>query len=370
MLIGILGGGQLGRMLALAGYPLGLRFRFLDPARDAPAGHVGELVVGAYDDPEALETFVDGVDLVTYEFENVPARAVHWLSGRVPAYPPAIALETAQDRLHEKRLFQAYGIPVPAYAAVSDEGELARAVQEVGTPALLKTRRLGYDGKGQLRIDDPAMAQAAWQQLGGVPCVLERVVPFEREVSVLAARSRDGETAIYPLVENEHREGILFCSRAPACQDDGLLQRQAEDYARRVLDALDYAGILAIEFFVLDGELYANEMAPRVHNSGHWTIEGAETSQFEQHLRAVLGFPLGDVTPRGYAAMVNLLGSVPPLDMLLRVPGAHLHVYGKAPRPGRKLGHVTVRAATAEERDRRLARVLAVVDPGASAPFR
>uniref|UniRef100_A0A831TFZ4 N5-carboxyaminoimidazole ribonucleotide synthase n=1 Tax=Thermorudis peleae TaxID=1382356 RepID=A0A831TFZ4_9BACT len=362
MRIGILGGGQLGRMLALAGYPLGLHFRFLDPAPDAPAGQVGELVVGAYDDPEALGSLVESVDLVTYEFENVPAGAVEWLTGRVPAYPPPRALETAQDRLSEKRLFEACGIPVPAYAPVSSEDELEHALASIGLPALLKTRRLGYDGKGQARIMDGSMASAAWRQLGGVPCLLERLVPFDREVSVLAARSRDGSTTVYPIVENEHREGILFCSRAPARNERRHLQEMAEAYARRVLDALDYVGMLAIEFFVVDDQLLANEMAPRVHNSGHWTIEGAETSQFEQHLRAILGLPLGEVNLRGYTGMVNLLGSLPPLEALLRVPGAHVHIYGKAPRPRRKLGHVTVLAASAEERERRLAQLFEVIE--------
>ncbi len=362
MRIGILGGGQLGRMLALAGYPLGLRFRFLDPAPDAPAGQVGELVVGAYDDPEVLQAFAAGVDLVTYEFENVPAAAVEWLTERVPAYPPPRALETAQDRLSEKRLFEACGIPVPAYAPVGSEDELERALESIGLPALLKTRRLGYDGKGQVRIEDRAMAAAAWLQLGGVPCLLEQLVPFNGEVSVLAARGRDGSTIVYPLVENEHREGILFCSRAPARLDNCRLQEMAEAYARGVLYELDYTGVLVIEFFVVDDQLLANEMAPRVHNSGHWTIEGTETSQFEQHLRAILGLPLGEVSLRGYAGMVNLLGSVPPLETLLRVPGAHVHVYGKAPRPRRKLGHVTVLAANAEEREERLARLLEVIE--------
>lgn len=362
MRIGILGGGQLGRMLALAGYPLGLRFRFLDPAPDAPAGQVGELVVGAYDDPDALSSFVEGVDLVTYEFENVPAGAVEWLTSRVPAYPPPRALETAQDRLYEKRLFESCGIPVPAYAPVSSEDELGRALASIGLPALLKTRRLGYDGKGQVRIEDRATAAAAWRQLDGVPCLLEQLVPFDREGSVLAARGRDGSTTVYPLVENEHREGILFCSRVPARLGKCRLQEMAEVYARRVLDELEYTGVLAIEFFVVGGELLANEMAPRVHNSGHWTIEGAGTSQFEQHLRAILGLPLGEVSLRGYAGMVNLLGSVPPLEMLLRIPGAHVHVYGKAPRPRRKLGHVTVLAADAGERERRLAQLLGVIE--------
>jgi 5-(carboxyamino)imidazole ribonucleotide synthase len=359
--IGVLGGGQLGRMLALAGYPLGLCFRFLDPAPDAPAGHVGELVVGAYDDPAAVRAFLQGIDLVTYEFENVPAATVEWLTGSVPAYPPPRALEVAQDRLYEKQLFEACGIPVPPYAAVGNEEELEQALVTVGVPALLKTRRLGYDGKGQAPVTDRATAVTAWRQLGGVPCLLERRVAFDCEVSVLAARSRDRSTVVYPLVENEHRDGILFCSRAPARTASADLERTASGYARQLLDELGYTGILAVEFFVVGDTLLANEMAPRVHNSGHWTIEGAETSQFEQHLRAILGWPLGDTSLRAYAGMVNLLGAVPPLDALLAIPGAHVHVYGKAPRPRRKLGHVTVLASGATEREGRLAKAIEVI---------
>lgn len=362
MRIGVLGGGQLGRMLALAGYPLGLRFRFLDPAPDAPAGHVADLVVGQYDDPTALGLFLEGIDLVTYEFENVPASAVEWLTSRVPAYPPARALEVAQDRLYEKRLFEACGIPVPPYAPVGNEEELEQALVSIDVPALLKTRRLGYDGKGQALVTDRATAATAWHQLGRVPCLIERRVAFDCEVSVVAARGRDGSTAVYPLVENEHREGILFCSRAPARIISAGLERMAATYARRLLDALGYTGVLTIEFFVVGDTLLANEMAPRVHNSGHWTIEGAETSQFEQHLRAILGWPLGDTGLRAYAGMVNLLGTLPPLDALLRIPGVHVHVYGKTPRPRRKLGHVTVLASETTERERLLAQVIGVIE--------
>jgi 5-(carboxyamino)imidazole ribonucleotide synthase len=313
--VGVIGGGQLGRMLALAGIPLGLSFRFLDPSPDAPAGAVGELLVGPYDDPELLDRLADGADVVTYEFENVPVEAAR----RVGALPDARALEDSQDRLLEKRLFRRLGIPT---APIDDE---------VTTfPALLKTRRLGYDGKGQRSVEtrpgpDPGQ-------------VLEGLVPFDRELSLLAVRGRDGDTRFWPLVENVHEDGILRASRAPAA---GAPQARAEEYGRRLLDELGYVGVLALELFDVGGELVANELAPRVHNTGHWTIEGSATSQFENHLRAILGFPLGPTDARP-SLMLNLIGVTPDAADVLGVPGAHLHLYGKEPRPGRKLGHVTL----------------------------
>ncbi len=361
MLIGILGGGQLGRMLALAGYPLGLRFRGLDPAPDAPLGHVADMVTAAFDDRAALARFVQDLDLVTYEFENVPGTAAEFLAEFLPVLPPPEALIHAQDRLFEKQLFEACGIPVPRYAPISAPEDFPPAVERVGLPALLKTRRLGYDGRGQLRVEHSDELPEAWARLGRVPCILEELVPFEYEVSLLGARSRSGQLAFYPLVENWHTEGILAISRAPAPRTSAALQARAEAYVRALLERLGYVGVLAVEFFVVGERVLANEMAPRVHNSGHWTIEGAETSQFEQHLRAILDWPLGSTQPRGYAAMVNLIGAVPPIEALLAVPNAHVHLYGKAPRPRRKLGHVTVRADTPEERDERLRRVLAHV---------
>jgi 5-(carboxyamino)imidazole ribonucleotide synthase len=322
VIVGCIGGGQLGRMLALAGIPLGLSFRFLDPSPAAPAGTVGELLVGAYDDPELLDRLSEGADVVTYEFENVPVAAAR----RVAAVPGAAALEASQDRLAEKRLFRRLGIPT---APIDDE------VTEF--PALLKTRTLGYDGKGQRLVETRPGSKPGH--------VLEGLVRFERELSLLAARGRDGETRFYPLIENVHAGGILRTSRAPAADAPQAL---AEEYATRLLDELGYVGVLALELFDAGGELLANELAPRVHNTGHWTIEGAETSQFENHLRAVLGLPLGPTNARGAAALVNLVGDVPALERLLRVPGAHVHLYGKEPRPGRKLGHVTLLDPTEE----------------------
>jgi 5-(carboxyamino)imidazole ribonucleotide synthase len=342
--VGILGGGQLGWMLGRAGDPLGIRCRFLDPSAEAPAARAGELVVGAYDDPAALDRFAAGLALATYEFENVPVAAAARLAERVPVLPPPRALEVAQDRAAEKTFFESAGIPVAPWRPVATRAELGRALDALGCPAVLKTRRLGYDGKGQHVLRAPADADEAWRRLGGVPAILEGFVRFDRELSVLAVRGRDGATACYPLVENQHADGILRRSLAPAPGAAPALQAQAEAYARRVLAMLDYVGVLAIELFEAGGRLLANEMAPRVHNSGHWTIEGAETSQFENHLRAVAALPLGSTAPRGVSAMINLIGAVPDPAAVLDVPGAHLHLYGKAPRPGRKLGHVTVRA--------------------------
>jgi 5-(carboxyamino)imidazole ribonucleotide synthase len=346
--IGILGGGQLGYMLALAGYPLGLHFRFLDPSPEAPVGRIAQRVTAEYTDEAALEKFANGLELVTYEFENVPVEAAKFLAERVPVYPPPAALEAAQDRLNEKDLFGKLGIATTEFAAVSNARELDAAVKAIGLPAVLKTSRMGYDGKGQWILRTVEDVSKAKSELPDVQLILERFVPFTRELSVLAVRSRSGEIAYYPLVENHHRGGILRLSLAPATRLESHIQRAAEDAARRVLESLKYVGVLAIEFFEFEGRLLANEMAPRVHNSGHWTIEGAITSQFENHLRAVLGLPLGSTGAAGHCAMLNLIGDLPESPEVLAVPDAHLHLYGKSPRPGRKLGHVTLRAASPE----------------------
>jgi 5-(carboxyamino)imidazole ribonucleotide synthase len=356
-------------MLARAGDPLGLRCRFLDPSPDAPAGRAGELVVGAYDDPASLDLLADGVGVVTYEFENVPVASAARLAGRARVLPPPRALEVAQDRVAEKRFLESVGVPVAAWRPVETLGQLTRAVAELGCPAVLKTRRLGYDGKGQHVIETRADVERAWARLGGAPLVLESFVHFDRELSILAVRAQDGEIACYPLVENLHRGGILRRSLAPAEEVPPALQGRAEAHARRALETLDYAGVVAIELFQVGDRLLANEMAPRVHNSGHWTIEGAVTSQFENHLRAVAGLPLGATAPRGVSAMLNLIGALPDVASLLRVPGAHLHLYGKAPRPGRKLGHVTLVADTRAELARLRARVEPMIPTDAAGEF-
>jgi 5-(carboxyamino)imidazole ribonucleotide synthase len=342
--VGIVGGGQLGMMLVEAGDGLGIDCVTLDPIADSPASRVGPTIVGAYDDPAALARLADGVDVLTYEFENVPVDGVRALEGRVAVLPPTAALGAAQDRLAEKMLFTEIGLPVATFAAVDDLESLGTAIDAIGLPAVLKSRRFGYDGKGQAVLRHEELAEDAWRAVGEVPSILEAFVGFDRELSVLAVRGRDGETRCWPLVENHHRDGILRLSWAPAPALTAGLQAAAEAHAVAMLEHLAYVGVLAIELFQVEDSLLGNEMAPRVHNSGHWTIEGSTTSQFENHLRAICGMPLGDVGMRGYAAMVNLIGEEPSPGPILEVPGAHLHTYGKEPRPGRKLGHVTVTA--------------------------
>ncbi len=354
MTIGILGGGQLGYMLALAGYPLDFHFRFLDPSPQAPVGRVASRVTAEYTDFEALEKFAHGLALVTYEFENVPVEALRFLQKLVPVYPSAQALETAQDRRSEKLLFQKLGIPTAKFAVINSAGELHQTVKKIGLPAILKTCRLGYDGKGQWVLRTGEDVERVKNEIPSAPLILEEFVKFSRELSILAVRARNGETAFYRLVENHHRDGILRLSLAPAPRLTEALQREAEAAARRVLESLDYVGVLAIELFECNGRLLANEMAPRVHNSGHWTIEGAVTSQFENHLRAVSGLPPGDTRTLGFSAMLNLIGELPDSNELLSVPGAHLHLYGKSLRSGRKVGHVTVRADSNEQLQQRL----------------
>jgi len=338
--IGILGAGQLGRMLALAGYPLGLQFRFLDPAADSPAGQLAEHIAADYHDESALARFLDGVDVVTYEFENVPVDVAERIAESVPVYPPPVALEKAQDRLVEKSFFRMVGIPTPEFFPVGELSQLSVGLSKVGNfPAVLKTRRMGYDGKGQFLLEDSSSISEAWQYLMGKSKILEQFIPFKREVSLIVVRGITGEVRFYPLVENTHYEGIL--RRSVVRLEAHPLQAQVEAYARSVMDTMVYVGVLAIEFFEKDGRLLANEMAPRVHNSGHWSIEGAVTSQFENQVRAVSGLPLGSTDPLGVCGMVNLIGSTPAASDILKIEGAHLHLYGKSPRPGRKLGHVT-----------------------------
>jgi 5-(carboxyamino)imidazole ribonucleotide synthase len=357
-LVAVLGGGQLGRMLALAGIPLGLEFRFLDPSREAAAGALGLLVVGELGDETALAHVTEGAAVVTYEWEGVPADGARFVAatGR-PVLPPPIALDVAQDRLREKELCRRLGIGTPEFAAVDDRADFERAVKELGVPAVLKTRRGGYDGKGQVVLREPGDMEHAWSALGGVPLVLESYVPFDRELSVLAVRCREGTTACWPLVENHHDGGILRRSLAPAPGLNAAIQASGEQLVGKLLDELGYVGVLAVELFDVHGELLVNEVAPRVHNSGHWTIEGAVTSQFENHLRAILGWPLGSTDAIGVNAMVNCVGALPDPDAVLAVPGAHFHDYGKAPRAGRKVGHVTITAPDADELAARVSRL-------------
>lgn len=359
MKVGVIGGGQLGRMLALAGTPLGMDFYFLDPAPDACAAALGVHLQGDYDSPEHLQQLAQTVDLVTFEFENVPAETVAYLSRFVPVFPAAEALRIARDRLNEKTLFQQLGIPVTAFANILSQEDLEQAVLEMGLPAILKTRTLGYDGKGQKVLRHLSDVQGAFAELGSVPCLLEGFVSFSSEVSVIAVRSREGEVRCYPLAQNTHNSGILGLSVATHAHP---LQAQAEDYAARVLNELDYVGVLGFEFFVVGDGLMANEIAPRVHNSGHWTIEGSECSQFENHLRAVAGLPLGSTASVGHSAMVNCIGRMPTAEQVLAVEGAHLHDYNKAPKVGRKVGHIGVRCQTAEQLQQQIHRLQSLLD--------
>ena len=362
MRVGVLGGGQLGRMLALAGYPFGLRFRFLEPAPNPPVAELGPVTVAPYDDVEAALAFADGVDVITYEFENVPVATARALAERVPVYPPPEALEMAQDRWLEKERFRALGIPTARYAAVDGRVDLDTAVAELGLPAVLKTRRLGYDGKGQFVLRRPSDLDDAWEALGGRPLILEGWVAFQRELSILGVRDRMGAVRFYPLVETRHGDGILQLSLAPVADLDPVVQADAESYATSVMERLGYVGVLAMELFGTDTGLLANEMAPRVHNSGHWTQDGAECSQFENHVRAVCGLPLGSTALRGHSAMVNILGSAPPAERILAVPGAHLHLYAKAPRRARKLGHVNISGPDRETVLESVQRIEALLD--------
>ena len=348
--VGVLGGGQLARMLALAAAPLGVKTLVVDGSADACAGQLAPLVVADWTDYAALEAFAAKVDVVTFDFENVPAETAQWLAERVAVHPAPKALAVAQDRLAEKTLFRECGLPTPDFMTVDTREQLDQALAAVGAPAILKTRRLGYDGKGQFRLRELTDADAAWAALGEQASkhglILEAFVPFERELSVIAVRSRDGDFRTWPLTRNWHVDGVLSMSLAPA-PDIEQLQQRASGLARTLAERLGYVGVFALELFVKDGQLLGNEMAPRVHNSGHWTIEGAHASQFENHVRAVLGLPLGDTGARATSVMFNWIGELPDMATVLGTVDAHWHDYGKQARPGRKVGHATVCASDA-----------------------
>lgn len=347
MRIGIIGAGQLGQMLGYAARELDVECRFVDPSDTPPAADCGEVIQRPFDDAEALAELAATCDVVTYEFENVPVEALHKIEAKVPVYPPAAALRHAQDRLDEKRLFDQLDIPLPGYRTIDSREDIVSAVDQLGLPLVIKTRRLGYDGKGQFIIRDRNAIDDAWKALGANSLIAEQWVNFDYEVSAIGARNVDGDVVIYPLSRNVHEAGILRTSRSPI--DAPVLTERAETYVRRLLGHLDYVGVLALELFVCDNDLMANEFAPRVHNSGHWTIEGAATSQFENHLRAVMNKPLGSTASVGHAGMINLIGDIP--DSVRSLEHGVLHDYGKAPKPGRKLGHITVTAETAASRD-------------------
>ena len=360
--IGVLGGGQLGQMIGLAGINLAAEFTFLDPAAAPSARHVGRHLRAGFADAAGAAALAGASDVVTYEFEHLDLPTVQAIATTTEVHPSPRALEIVQDRIRQKRFLAANGVPVAPFTAIESEADLLAAVASLGTPCLLKTARDGYDGKGQRLIRDPALALAAWDELRRTRCVLEGFVHFAREVSLVSTRGRDGAIVCYPLAENMHRGGILHISRAPAPGATAALQSQAELLARRLLEELAYVGTFTIEFFQVGNGLVVNELAPRVHNSGHWSIEGAATSQFENHVRALMGAPLGSTAARGHAAMINIVGTWPDRTALLAIPGLHLHDYGKDERPGRKLGHLTLVDAEARVLEQRLAAVLALVE--------
>ena len=358
MRIGVLGGGQLGRMLALAGIPIGHTFTFLDPGDAAPMSPVAHQIRADYDDEAALDQLAAACDVVTWEFENVSAGPLLRLEAvGVPVRPGPRSLEHKQDRLDEKLFFRGLCIPTADFEAVESRAEFDAAVKLLGLPLVVKTRRQGYDGKGQAVMDRPDQIEEAWARLGGQPLLLERKIPFDRELSILAVRSLSGACRFWPLVENRHHSGILVLSLSPIADDTPQLESQADDYVRRILEAVEHVGVLALELFQVGDKLLANEMAPRVHNSGHWTIEGAVTSQFANHVRAITDQPLGSCETIGYSSMINLIGRLPDEDALLTVPGASLHLYGKSPAPRRKLGHVTLVSKSMDERLKSLAKL-------------
>jgi len=345
--VGVLGGGQLGRMLGLAGLPLGFKFVFLDPSPEACAMAAGDLIQAGFADEQAARELSSRVDVATFDFENVPATTARALQENCDVYPSPEALGAGQDRVAEKQLLTSLGIDVPSYHPVSSRTDLLEGLEKVGYPAVLKTRRLGYDGKGQAVIRDQEDQERAWQKLGDFDLVLEAFVPFEAECSLVAVRGMNGEIRTWPLARNVHSNGILMLSM-PGVFDQAL-QSLATRKMEALLEHFDYRGVLTIEFFLLGGSLLANEFAPRVHNSGHWSIDGAVCSQFENHVRAITSMPLGETTMTGQSLMFNWIGEMPDRDRAMAIPGLHWHDYGKSPRPGRKIGHATLTAPRLDE---------------------
>jgi 5-(carboxyamino)imidazole ribonucleotide synthase len=343
-------------MLALAAYPLGVRCLFLDRSAQSPGAQVAPTLVGDLEDAALLAELAARSDVLTFDWENIAGSVLAPLETATKIRPPRAALEVSQDRLAEKALFTQLKIPVAAHAAVESLAGLVSATRKIGLPGVLKTRRLGYDGKGQFVLRDSSQIEAAWHAIGGTGLIYEKFQAFSREVSLVGARSAAGEMVFYPLSANTHGAGILRYSVAPFTNSS--LESTAQRYLKRVMNELQYIGILTIEFFVVKGKLVANEMAPRVHNSGHWTIEGCVTSQFENHLRAICDMPLGSTRALGHTAMVNFLGTMPDRERLLSIEGLAFHDYGKEPRPGRKLGHCTILKSRSSERNRALADAL------------
>jgi 5-(carboxyamino)imidazole ribonucleotide synthase len=359
MHVGIVGAGQLGRMLVLSGYPIGVHCLFLDRSADTPGAQVAPTLIGDLQDAALLAELAARSDVVTFDWENISGSALKPLEKITQVRPPRAALEVSQDRLAEKALFTRLKIPVAAHCAIDSREELIRALEKIGLPGVLKTRRLGYDGKGQYVLRTAGDADQAWAAIGAAGLIYEKFQDFSREVSLVGVRSAGGQTVFYPLSSNTHGGGILRHSVAPFI--NARLEKSARLYMKRVMQALEYIGVLTIEFFVMRGSLVANEMAPRVHNSGHWTIEGCVTSQFENHLRAVCDMPLGSTRPLGHTAMINFLGLMPDRDRLLAIDGLAYHDYGKIARPGRKLGHCTILKRLPKERDTALSNTLKLI---------
>lgn len=361
--VGILGGGQLGQMLALAGYPLGLEFSTVEPGENPPMGRLSQQFRYPYRDTHALELLADASDVITFEFENVDRETAEFLEKKLVVYPPSRALEVSQERLIEKQFLSDIGIPVPEFYPIDSPEDAHNAIITTGLPAILKTRRMGYDGKGQVLVNSVEEIIAAFEKFNGVPLILEEKVAFQRELSIIAVRNTAGQIAFYPLVENLHKNGMLLISKAPAANVLHEQELHAKEYAAKLLEELNYVGVVTIEFFEVKGKLVANEFAPRVHNSGHWTIEGSVCSQFENHIRAIVDLPLGSTACRGYSGMVNIIGQEPDIEKLLKIKDVHVHLYDKTPRPSRKLGHVTVCKESREEVDAALEQLTELVIP-------
>jgi len=357
MNIGMLGGGQLARMMAQAGTSLGMSFMFLCPDSQACAAPYGEHLCAPYNDKPAQERLSKWADVVTYEFENIPLSLVEKLEQQIPLHPASSVLSVARDRLAEKLLFRSLGIPTAKFAPVDSLAKLINALEDIAFPAILKNRTQGYDGKGQALLLKESDLSAVWKEVGKIPCIIESMVAFTRELSIIAARNSKGDMVFYPVGENYHRNGIL---RLSLSRQDDPMQVRAEAIIRSIMDNLNYVGVMALELFQVGDQLFANEIAPRVHNSGHWTIEAAETSQFENHLRAICGLPFGNTSLAHTTAMVNLIGRLPAEAEIRNIPGSSTHFYGKVERPGRKVGHVTLinSDCSPEEFELRLATLL------------
>jgi len=353
MRIGIIGAGQLGQMLGFAARDLGHSCIFLDPSANPPARVVGSVIQAPFNDRVALAVLANKCDVITYEFENIPVEALMDIADLGPIYPPPGALRHAQDRLAEKHLFESLAIPLPQYRTINSDRELEAAATEIGLPLVIKTRRMGYDGKGQFVLKGTEQVGEAWESLGGRDLIAEQWIPFDYEVSAIGVRNVAGESATYCLTQNKHVGGILHTSRSPV--KNAALTDLAGQYIVQLLDHLDYVGVLTLELFVVGDMLLANEFAPRVHNSGHWTIEGAKTSQFTNHLLAITNQPPGSTENRDYAGMLNLIGQIP--EAARNLTHGYLHDYGKTPRSGRKLGHITVIAPSETDRDRLLSEI-------------